>query len=98
MKFIPLQNKVLVQRTEQEQTTESGIILSQTVQEKLPTGKVIAVGPGLLIDGAIVPVNVVEGETVMFPAHAGSEVQVGPDKYLILSEQELFGKLVADEV
>ena len=98
MKFIPLQNKVLVQRTEQDQTTESGIILSQTVQEKLPTGKVVAVGPGVLVDGVIVPVNVVEGDIVMFPAHAGSEVQVGADKYLILSEPELFGILKTDEV
>ena len=80
MKFIPLQNKVLVQRTEQEQTTESGIILSQTVQDKLPTGKVVAVGPGVLVDGVIVPVNVNVDDIVIFPAHAASEVQVGEDK------------------
>jgi|TARA_R110002074_G_scaffold65446_1_gene155524 chaperonin GroES len=93
MKFIPLQDKVLIQRTEAEATTESGIILTQTLQDKLPTGRVIAVGPGRVQDGDLRPVSVSVGETVMFAAHAGAEVQVGADKYLVLSEPEIFGIL-----
>ncbi|MGN5882454.1 co-chaperone GroES [Staphylococcus simulans] len=86
----PLGNRVIIQRVETEQTTKSGIVLTDKAKEKSNEGKVIAVGPGRTLDnGNVIAPEVKEGDTVVFEQYAGSEVQVGDEKYLVISEEEV---------
>ncbi|UXV35850.1 co-chaperone GroES [Staphylococcus sp. IVB6181] len=86
----PLGNRVIIKRVETEQTTKSGIVLTDKAKEKSNEGKVIAVGPGRTLDnGNVIAPEVKEGDTVVFEQYAGSEVQVGDEKYLVISEEEI---------
>ena len=86
----PLGNRVIIQRVETEQTTKSGIVLTDKAKEKSNEGKVIAVGPGRTLDnGNVIAPEVKEGDTVVFEQYAGSGVQVGDEKYLVISEEEI---------
>ncbi|GEP84659.1 co-chaperonin GroES [Staphylococcus piscifermentans] len=86
----PLGNRVIIKRVESEQTTKSGIVLTDKAKEKSNEGKVISVGPGRLLDnGERVTPEVKEGDIVVFEQYAGSEVQVGEEKYLVINEEEV---------
>ena len=92
MKLKPLHDKVLVRRTEEEEKSSGGIILSGSAKEKPSQGEVISVGPGKKNDsGDVVPVNVKAGDTVLFGQYAGNEVKVDGEEYLIMSESDIFG-------
>ena len=92
MKLRPLHDKVLVKRTEEEETSSGGIILSGSAKEKPSQGEVISVGPGKKTDsGEVIPVNVNPGDTVLFGQYAGNEVKVDGEEYLIMSESDIFG-------
>ena len=92
MKFRPLGDRVLVKRTDEEQTTEGGIVLPGSAAEKPSQGVVIAVGPGKKNDaGDAMPVGVNAGDTVIFGQYGGSEVKIDGQEYLILSESDIFG-------
>jgi len=92
MKLRPLHDKVLVKRTEEEETSSGGIILSGSAKEKPSQGEVISVGPGKKTDtGEVIPVNVNAGDTVLFAQYAGNEVKVDGEEYLIMSESDIFG-------
>jgi chaperonin GroES len=92
MKLRPLHDKVLVKRTEEEETSSGGIILSGSAKEKPSQGEVISVGPGKKTDsGEVVPVNVNSGDTVLFGQYSGNEVKVDGEEYLIMSESDIFG-------
>ena len=92
MKVRHLHDKVLVKRTEEEETSSGGIILSGSAKEKPSQGEVISVGPGKKNDsGDVVPVNVKAGDTVLFGQYAGNEVKVDGEEYLIMSESDIFG-------
>ena len=92
MKLRPLHDKVLVKRTEEEETSSGGIILSGSAKEKPSQGEVISAGPGKKTDsGEVVPVNVKAGDTVLFGQYAGNEVKVDGEEYLIMSESDIFG-------
>jgi chaperonin GroES len=92
MNLKPLHDKVLVKRTEEEETSSGGIILSGSAKEKPSQGKVISVGPGKKTDsGELFPVNVKAGDTVLFGQYAGNEVKVEGEDYLIMSESDIFG-------
>ena len=92
MKLRPLHDKVLVKRTEEEETSSGGIILSGSAKEKPSQGVVISVGPGKKTDsGEVVPVNVNAGDTVLFGQYSGNEVKVDGEEYLIMSESDIFG-------
>jgi chaperonin GroES len=92
MKLRPLHDKVLVKRTEEEETSSGGIILSGSAKEKPSQGEVISVGPGKKNDsGEVVAVNVKAGDTVLFGQYAGNEVKVDGEEYLIMSESDIFG-------
>ena len=85
----PLGNRVIIEKKEQEQTTKSGIVLTDSAKEKSNEGVIIAVGPGRLLDnGSRVAPEVSEGDTV-FQQYAGTEVKRGDDTYLILNEDIL---------
>jgi len=92
MKLRPLHDKVLVKRTEEEETSSGGIILSGSAKEKPSQGEVISVGPGKKTDtGEVIPANVNAGDTVLFGQYAGNEVKVDGEEYLIMSESDIFG-------
>lgn len=92
MKLRPLHDKVLVKRTEEDETSSGGIILSAAAKEKPSQGEVMAVGPGKKLEsGDLVPVNVKAGDTVIFGQYGGNEVKLDGEDYLILSESDIFG-------
>lgn len=86
----PLGDRVVVRPIEQEEVTASGIVLPDTAKEKPQRGEVIAVGPGRLTDdGGRMPMDVNDGEQVLFAKYAGTEVKVGEDELLIISEKDI---------
>ena len=86
----PLGDRVVVQPLEEEETTKGGIILPDTAKEKPQQGKVLAVGTGRLLEnGERVPLEVSVGDTVIFSKYAGTEVKMGDQEYLILSERDI---------
>ena len=95
MKFRPLADRVLVRRTDEEQTTEGGIVLPGSAAEKPSQGEVVAVGPGKTLDsGENQAVSVSEGDLVVFGQYAGSNtVKIDGDELVILNEQDILGVL-----
>lgn len=86
----PLEDRVLVQPLEAEQTTASGLVIPDTAQEKPQEGKVLSVGPGRIDDkGNRVPVDVAEGDVVIFSKYGGTEVKYDGVEYLVLSARDL---------
>jgi chaperonin GroES len=88
-KIQPLEDRIVIQVLESEQTTASGIVIPDTAKEKPQEGTVIAVGPGRFEDGARVPLDISEGDTVIFSKYGGTEVKFGADEYLILSPRDV---------
>ena len=95
MKFRPLADRVLVRRTDEEQTTEGGIVLPGSAAEKPSQGEVVAIGPGKTLDnGDNQAVSVSEGDLVVFGQYAGSNtVKIDGDELVILNEQDILGVL-----
>jgi chaperonin GroES len=93
MKFRPLGDRVLVKRTDEEQTTEGGIVLPGSAAEKPSQGEVLAVGPGKSLEnGELQAVAVKEGDLVVFGQYAGSNtVKVDGDELVVLNEQDILG-------
>ena len=92
MKLRPLHDKVLVKRTEEEETTAGGIVLPCSAAEKPSQGEVIAVGPGKRQDnGELIAPDVKAGDLVIFGQYGGNEVKIDGEEYLILSEGDIFG-------
>lgn len=86
----PLQDKVIVQKLEPEEKTSGGIVLPDTAREKPQEGKVVAVGPGLVDDkGQRKPIDVKEGDHVLYAKYSGTEVKLDGIEYLILSERDI---------
>ncbi len=95
MKFRPLADRVLVRRTDEEQTTEGGIVLPGSAAEKPSQGEVVAVGPGKTLDnGDSQAIAVKEGDLVVFGQYVGSNtVKIDGDELVILNEQDILGVL-----
>ena len=92
MKIRPLQDRILVQRVEEEETTKGGIIIPDTAKEKPQEGKVIAVGNGKVgEDGKIQPLDVKKGDKVLFSKYAGTEVNIDGGEHLIIREDDVLG-------
>jgi chaperonin GroES len=85
----PLEDRIVIQVLESEQTTASGIVIPDTAKEKPQEGKVLAVGPGRFEDGQRSPMDVKEGDTVIFSKYGGTEVKLGTEEYLILSARDV---------
>ncbi|QKT06679.1 co-chaperone GroES [Gordonia sp. X0973] len=87
----PLEDKILVQALEAETTTASGLVIPDTAKEKPSEGKVIAVGPGRWDDAGAkrIPVDVAEGETVIYSKYGGTEIKYDGQDYLILSARDV---------
>ena len=92
MKLQPLHDRLVVTRIEEEETSKGGIIIPDSAKERPLEGNVIAVGSGKkLDDGTVVPLDVKEGDRVLFGKYAGTEVKVDGVEHLILSEDEVLG-------
>ena len=92
MKLRPLQDRILVQRVEEETTTKGGIIIPDTAKEKLAEGKVVAVGNGKVgEDGKRIALEVKKGDRILFGKYSGTEVKISGDEYLIMREDDVLG-------
>ncbi|MGH3923325.1 MAG: co-chaperone GroES [Pseudonocardiaceae bacterium] len=90
----PLEDRVIVQASEAEQTTASGIVIPDTAKEKPQEGTVIAVGPGRISDqGERIPLDVHEGDIVVYSKYGGTEFKVAGEEYLILSARDILAIL-----
>ncbi|WP_105317788.1 co-chaperone GroES [Thermus tenuipuniceus] len=90
----PLGERVVVKRIEEEPKTKGGIVLPDTAKEKPQKGKVIAVGSGRILDnGQKVPLEVKEGDIVVFAKYGGTEIEIDGEEYVILSERDLLAVL-----
>ena len=85
----PLEDRIVVQAIDADQTTASGIVIPDTAKEKPQEGEVVAVGPGRFEDGARVPLDVAVGDKVIYSKYGGTEVKVGGEEYLILSARDV---------
>jgi len=92
MKLKPLQDRILVQRIEEEKTTKGGIIIPDTAKEKPAEGKVVAVGHGKLgEDGKRIALEIKKGDRILFGKYSGTEVKIEGEDYLILREDDVLG-------
>ena len=92
MKLRPLQDRVVIKQSEAEEKTSGGIILPDTAKEKPQIGKIIAVGPGkLLEDGKRSEMNVKKNDEVIYARYIGSEVDVDGEKFVVLRESDILG-------
>ena len=90
MKIRPLRDNVLLKRIEGEERTKGGIVLPETAKEKPVEAEVVAVGPGKRTDeGRIIEPAVKKGDRVLFGKWAGTEIEIGGEKHLIVSEDEI---------
>jgi chaperonin GroES len=93
MKLKPLGDRVLVQPVEEEETTASGIVLPDTAKEKPQKGKVLAVGEGKLEDGKRIPLDVSEGDEVLYSKYGGTDITVDGEDLLVLRESDVLAKV-----
>lgn len=90
MALKPLGDRILATRLEAEEKTKSGIYLPETAKEKPQEAKIVAVGPGkVLEDGSVRPVELKKGDTVLYGKYAGTEVSIDGKDYLILREDDV---------
>ena len=92
--FRPLYDRLLLQRIEEGEQKIGGIIIPDSAKEKPQQGRVIAVGKGKIDkDGKVTPLDVKEGDTVLFGKYSGQEIKLEGDEYLIMREEEILGVL-----
>ena len=92
MKLRPLQDRLLVQRVEEETTTKGGIIIPDTAKEKPAEGKVTAVGNGKIgDDGKRIALEVKKVDRILFGKYSGTEVKISGEEYLIMREDDVLG-------
>jgi chaperonin GroES len=92
MKLRPLQDRILVQRVQEEEKTKGGIIIPDTAKEKPAEGKVVAVGNGKMgDDGKRIALEVKEGDRILFGKYSGTEVKIEGEEYLIMREDDVLG-------
>ena len=95
MKLKPIGDRVIVKGVEGDEVTASGIVLPDTAQEKPQRGVVLAVGEGRVVDGERVPLEVSEGDEVVYSKYGGTEVRLEGEDVLILSESDILAKVDA---
>ncbi len=92
MKLRPLQDRILVQRVEEETTTRGGIIIPDTAKEKPIEGKVIAVGKGKIgDDGKRIALEIKKGDKILFSKYGGTDIKIEGEEYLIMREDDVLG-------
>ena len=92
MKIRPLNDRILVKRLEEEEKSKGGIIIPDSAKEKPAEGKVVAVGQGRHNDkGDLVPMQVKEGDRVLFSKYGGTDVKLDGEDFLIMREDDILG-------
>jgi chaperonin GroES len=92
MKLRPLDDRIVIEQSEAEEKTTGGIILPDTAKEKPQIGKIVAVGPGkLLDDGKRVKMSVKKNDEVIYAKYIGSEVEIDGEKFVVLHESDVLG-------
>ncbi|CBK80758.1 Co-chaperonin GroES (HSP10) [Coprococcus catus GD/7] len=89
MKLVPLGDRVVLKQCEAEEKTKSGIILAGQAKEKPQEAKVIAVGPGGVVDGKEVTMQVAVGQKVIYSKYAGTEVKLDGEEYIIVRQNDI---------
>ena len=93
-RITPLEDRVVIRPLEGEEVTASGLVIPDTAKEKPQEGEVIAVGPGRLDDnGKRVPMEVAEGDRVLYSKYAGTEVKLDGDEVLVVSSRDILAKI-----
>jgi chaperonin GroES len=93
MKLKPLGDRLLVKPVEEEETRASGLVIPDTAKEKPQKGKVLAVGDGMLEDGKRIPLDVAEGDEVLYSKYGGTEITVDGEDLLVLRESDVLAKV-----
>ena len=89
MKLVPLGDRVVLKQLEAEETTKSGIVLPGQAQEKPQQAEVIAVGPGGVVEGKGVKMEVAVGNKVIYSKYAGTEVKLDGEEYIIVKQSDI---------
>ena len=89
MKLVPLGDRVVIKQLEAEETTKSGIVLPGQAQEKPQQAEVVAVGPGGLVDGKEVKMEVKVGDKVIYSKYAGTDVKLEDNEYVIVRQSDI---------
>jgi chaperonin GroES len=99
MKFRPLHDRVVIRRLEEEAKTTGGIFIPDTAREKPMEGEIIAVGPGARDErGTVVPLDVKQGDRILFGKWSGSEVKLDGEDLLIMNESDIMGVIEGHNV
>jgi chaperonin GroES len=92
MKLAPLDDRVVIKQSEAEEKSAGGIILPDAAKEKPQRGKIIAVGPGKILDnGKRSEMNVKKGDEVLYAKYSGNEIEIDGENYVILHEGDILG-------
>ena len=94
MRLVPLGDKVVLKQLLAEETTKSGIVLPGQAKEKPQQAEVIAVGPGGMVDGKEVAMQVKVGDKVIYSKYAGTEVKLGDDEYIVVKQNDIVAIVV----
>ena len=89
MTLKPLCDRVVIKQLEAEETTKSGIVLPSQSQEKPQQAEVVSVGPGGMVDGKEIKMEVKPGDKVIYSKYAGTEVKLGEDEYIIVKQNDI---------
>ena len=89
MKVVPLGDRVVLKQLEAEETTKSGIVLPRQAQEKPQQAEVVAVGPGGVVDGKEVKMEVAVGDQVIYSKYAGTDVKLNEEEYIIVKQSDI---------
>ena len=89
MNIKPLGDRVVIQKLEAETTTKSGILLTGTAKEQPQEAKVVTIGPGAMVEGKRVPMDVEVGNKVLYSKYAGTDVKVDGEEYIILKQDDI---------
>lgn len=93
-KLVPYADRVVVKPVREEEVLSSGLVIPDTAKDKPQQGEVIAVGPGRVDDnGKRIPIELKEGDRVLYARYAGNELKLGQEEYLVLKESEILAKL-----
>jgi chaperonin GroES len=93
-KITPLEDRVVIRPLEGEEVTASGLVIPDTAKEKPQEGEVMAVGPGRLDDnGKRIPMEVKDGDRVLYSKYAGTEVKLDGDEVLVVSSRDILAKI-----
>ncbi len=89
MKLVPLSDRVVLKQLEAEEKTKSGIILASSAQEKPQEAEVIAVGPGGVVDGKEIKMQVKEGQKVIYSKYSGTDVKLDGEEFIIVRQDDI---------